>query len=1163
MSLFKVRDFWTFDLKQLAAQFKQDKRDDEGIGIEQDQTDEAKFVASLGKFHSIDHHEVIVCGHLNGFLCILQVPQSERQKFSLLEQTQESNKQENSPTTTTTTSSQHVREHSNNNLQDIKERQLLLAQLLPFPIVDIKCGFFTSALKQSVAVLSFDKVVVYQVKRNQIDLLSASDDDNNRSNLLSHTLEEHHRLELINKEIGANLVVLDRHADGRLSTRSSSSKHFSAGDSSSSKHHSEKWRHKHATEYSSGQQLHLPQRDSLLVQYTNQFLFTIVDHKKIVGHFSLYKSCFKWPTMSSLEGESEPYEGKHEQLSQFVGALPMAFYKHPNSADLSLALTLSDHTIHSIALSKLLTEVKQDVMRRVALNLLYDRSQEETQSSTEKIKQTVSMLAYHNKSSHSSEIIIDLNLDSIEEWKFELVCAPIEMLSIHRQVLNGKSEAIGGQLLVMSRYNLDLISSSGEHLWSQRFETPLISLCCYTIIKNKDSTNNSNSKISLCSTERERNSQKLLILACTDCLSSEKCNLLILEEDRIVWSALLNVIPLQIWRIKLANKMFSAICSLDAKSSQLNVSYLGTNLDTGCDGCEEDSDSSTQLAACLKQVEEAGEGFEFNNNALDEAQLEPTRAKLRVEVRLEASNYWPNVSVESRISIKPQKETFGLLQNIVATLEFDDLLQYKPSSHREETFKINEGAIELKIGNCWPDRREPLLISGQFSLKLSSRINKAPEQEENFPQLNEEQLKLMPKSLKVNLYLRFNESPSSCSFQEESFLLPLSMLAKLVHIDYSSGLNQSLEDVQANLNYYKRERYYLCDLFVRTQCDIMELIDEIIESDLICRGLNSESPDLLRNKRPQRRFSTLENINLLAQSLDCRLKYKSELHPSRDAEGGQLEHEDTSSPVVMISIALELLSGGQIMSKTSSTIDKEKQDNYTIAWLHLCDLDETDSRLPEELLQQHAREWKMLDLEGPAESFSGNKACRSILVSFESEYPVPVLLLQDHLINRLKARVVAEANMFHLAPLLRTTTLSAQMTRQNLAKLDNFIAIGLNLHERLRTFMEQYETDFKARYEHLRAQLPKIYYKFQISALTSLSISKRLSGFPDDMMKQFNNLSALTKQHQQELMKLLSELERFKKLDYQISKIPKACDVLLELQKGQLSKWPDFVQVVD
>lgn len=1218
MSLFKVRDFWTFELNQLEEQFisedeskvEQQQQHDATTRRQtrdQDVTGEAKFVVSLGRFHSIGHHDVFVCGNLNGFICLIQVPQNECQKYTLSkeqQQQQESDTNNNSNNTDNKSQissgssganvgleSTNSRKQSSHDVNNIKDRQLLLAQQLPFPIIDLKCGFFTSALKQSIAVLSFDKLIVYQVKHNQIDLLSIED---GQTNIFSHVLEEHHRVNVLSSEIGANLVVLDRHSEEKLSLKMSSKQPTSRSLSD----------HKNIENHSpSIQQLHLPLRDTIIVQYTNQFVFTVVDHKKIVGHFSIYKSCLdiKIGDMETANKESTKYAADHndddydydearevnknEELSKFVGFQPMTFHKSPKLSDLSIVLSLSDYTIHSIPLAKLVSEAKKNVMRRVAQNLLHDKSRKESGSGSTSVVNLVSSLCPRhgdslNRASDQVVVIINLDLNSIEQWQFQLVNEPIQMQNIQRQASNEINLENSSQILVMSRYNLDLISSSGQHVWSQRFEAPLICIYSYTITNKSTRERDGSTKEKADKlTSRDTACEKLLNFVCTDCLSSEKCNLLILEEDKIVWSALLNVIPTQIWRSRLASKIFSSIATLDVKNCQLNVSYLGTNLDLSGDSHEEELEKfSEQLVADLNNQFDDNNDMSFNSELgkFSDGELggEFEKRKLRVDVRLEASDQWPNVKVESKILIKPQSgNTFGLLQNMVAILEFDDLLEYSPISHQNEFAKLNESAIQLQLGNCWPDRREPLIIVGSFSLKSSSKFdpNKA-ESVDGFKQINHANSmmipgklnNILPKSLKVNMYLRFNETHSSCSFQEESFLLPLNMVAKLFHIDYSSGQNQSLEDVQENLTSYKRESYYLCDLFVRSRKDMIEVIEEVIESDLICRGLNSESPDLQLKGDYGRKFSTIESINLLAQSLDCRLKFKSDLHPPSNIDNlNESGQEYISSPVVMISIAFELFNNGQLMADSSFTDEPGK---CPIVWLHLTDLGETELVLPKELIQQHAKKWKTfktVPLEAALNNERSTPQGRPILASIESDFASPILFLQYHLIERLKGRTLQPSNSFHFMPMLKTNCNSIQANYFNLLSESNFIAISLKLHDYLKSFLEDYEKNFKVRFEKLRSELPETYYKFNLSSFTSLNLAKRLSDLPEPMRKQFNVLSALTKQHHQNLLIILTELEKFNRLDYYYSKIPKAYDLFIESSVDQLITWPDFMQLID
>lgn len=1160
MSLFKALTFWSFDLGHLAAGLNtgrdtasgqeqgSDTRDPSSVSPSLD-SNSATFIASPGRFHSVGPHDVLVCSSLSGLICIVQIPKSQQ-----LKQTNDGKD------LAAKSSSKKTKKSSIESVEEAESRQLLCAKDLKMPVVDLKCGYFTSALKQSIAVISFNKLLVYAVKRRQIDLLSSDTSGFANGglilneNLFSHDIKEHHRLDLYPNEIAFNIVVIDRqqhsgsHAGG--SKRSLSSRGQSdERDSASSK---------------SAQQVHLPQRDNIIVQYTNQYLITIIDHKKIAGHFRLTDD--NSPTLTKASSTSP--DDHLQQLSQFVGLMPIAYLGEARYP--SLVITLSDQRLYCVPLAKFVALAKQSVVRRVAKNLMLEGGDCGFGGSSNEIS--------------SATDLIDVDLDSAASWKLELVCAPLQIAPVHRQrhrseELSSSSLSSYSQLLIMSRYNLDLFSSTGAHIWSQRFETPLICMCNYVIEPTPSEGKTGSSS-----------NDRLMSLVCVDCLNNDRSDLLILEEDRTVWSAQLNNKPAQLWRTNL-QQMTATLTTLSINDNLLSTCYLGTNSEhsASSDATDEleNMDPSDQVEendlVKLEHIDEPlfveeqlASGSRRDEAASpDETRLQQKR-KLLVQVRLEASEQWPNVSVESVISMRPELGRVSTaLQNIKVVMEFDDLFKFDQTSAYPLSV-INEGALEVHLGSCWPDRREPVRLAGRFSIRAATSAEAA--------EALGDKINWMPKSLKVDLQFRFLESRSSVWIQRESFLLPLNMIARLTHIDYSTGQNQSLEDIQSNLGMYKRSRsgsydralqddqdeqvaerarppYFLCDFMIRTQCELIDLIDELIESDLICRGLNSESPDYRRElqRTDSRKLITLENISLLAQSLDCRLKYKSLARDKSLVEGTSVD--DVDRQTVMISIALKIPTLSELMGGLKEDEDAARFD---IVWLHLCDLAVAESRLPEEMTRQHMKEWKVYNV-GPGEP-SGqpeNEPGCPILVSIECEYPVPVLFLLRHLIERLKHRSNNPDELLSLQPMSEQIIDSIDISFESLHRVANFIAIDAHLHDRLRLAIDKYQDDLKQRFSVLRKNLDDEYRKFHLATMRSLSLSKRLFNLPPSMQQQFHNLSLLIKQYQLNLNSILSELESLQRLESLYGKMPSVSEILIENQSGQAQRCPSLTLFAD
>lgn len=1169
MSLFKVRDFWSIDLEQLQYHIDATSQD-QGQAVRADQvqaSNDGSYVIDLGQFSSIGGQDVFVCANINGFICIIQVPKAKQLKLNTrnvgLAPSEHQQTNENSDSLDRS-GSPHV---------DFSDRQLLASCQLSLPIVDLKCGYFNSVIKQSIAVLSFDKLIIFQVKKRQIDLLSSSFDFQQSTNfesqtinesLLSHEIEEHYRLDLLVDEFASNILVLNSHADSCLAHQNGDKINLIANDKDVTTGLSQ--RSKQIV-----QQLHLPQRDKIVIQYTNQFIFTLVDNKKITGHF--YMRSNRMDNENSIESQ------RIQQMYHFVGSMPMAYLYDIKSS--SLVVSFTNYRICCLSLDKLINQAKQNIMKRVAQDLLHDRTNQSSPSSQAPTTTTNGKpsLSYLNKEKINDQLVkVWIDLEPSVEWDFELVAAPIQMIGIQRYARDVMSPShqdyvAVSQLLVMSRYNLTLFSSSGQQLWSQRFETPLMHIYPYTVELAPTSRPNNDDKVEINTNEhRIQSTDRLISLVCTDSLSDDKSNLLVLEENRVAWSALLNSKPVQLMRTNL-NKMSGFLASLDIKQGQLTVSYLGTNIDTnqndtGSDTSETDDiylskmelyDEPTLSDEKFKSKSIDGENYDFN-------------CRLLVDTRLEAKNNWPDVCVDCCLSIRLDPDSTSVLHNIIATLEFDDLLRFE-SSERPVT-AISKGVVQVQLGNCWPDRREPILLKGTFNLLASrssgvgaiDKVEIGYQQEPFYPGL-------MPKTLEVKLYFRYNETLSGVMLQEESFLLPLNMISRLIHIDFSSGQDQDLSDVLGNLNPYKRvgavsnvsPPYYLCDLFLKVNGDILDVIDDIIEGDLVCRGLDSGCLDGQKHTEKDRKLMTLENISLLAQSLDCRLRYKNPTSLTRQYS------EEFISPVIT-SIALKVSHVSNALKDHLKVAGDSVEQNTildAIVWIHVCDLSATGSSIPEEMVKMHIHEWKKYSSVHPrsekliTKDHLGQDRAHSVLLSIECDQPLPVLLFQSHLIRRLRGRALNRKFDLELMAVV-ANNISVDFNHETLLNIGSFTAISSNLHDSLKATLDNYNSALKLEFKQFKDELAREYCKFNIATTTSLSLAKRLSSLPDTMSLQYKNLTTLTKQYQLNLMKILNELERLKKLDYEFSKIPRASNIKIEVTDGRsYMEWPDFQETID
>lgn len=1177
MSLFRVRNFWSFNLSQLHADHESRQTSPSGP-----YESRANFAMCPGNFLSIGPHDVFVCASLEGLLCIVQVPESKQKQIH----------KDNTNITVDTNNQEPKDDHQ------LEDHQLLAAKQLGFPIVDIKCGYFLSSLKQSIAVLTFDRIIFYHVKRkdrksdkkgneskkslwSEIKIKRPNGDNAHNStsnedellfddNLFSQRFEERLRIDLLERELASTLVILDDHH--HLASPSNESKSVS---SLLSQHN---YRHESSSsgrdqapksDNSSGYRSRTPQRNSIIVQYTNQFIFTIIDNKKVAGHFWLNrddasKQSDVNPTSSASIGESPL-----QKMTQHLGQTPIAVIQDSRQSYIIVGLT--DYTIYSIAWSELMAAAKMNTVKIVAQNLFsnMDSSQHSEQS---------------NKS-HSpiSAGIIKIDLDSMSVWCKELIYMPLEFIAVPRskpQIITNTTNhndnkpakySPGDQLMVMSRYNLDLLSNSGEHLWSHKFELPLVCLSSYII--------ESSSKV-----DKSKNDESLMTLVCTDCLSDERSNLLIFSEDRIVWSAMLDMKPIKIVRVDLS-RIPGCLISLDARESHLTASYLGTNVESDTinnsdNDCDEYRVSQLETLDMDILANDNDGSLQGQTSKSDDARL-PT---LSIDVQQEASDHWPNAYVDCTIIIRQASKSMSVLNNFSAILEFDDLINFEPTHQMAQSIwsKSPRNVTKIDLGSWWPDRREPIIITGRFALSSSSKrsmmVNENDDEmaSSNWKNSMLDISGLMPKSLEVNMCFRFNDARSGTVIQEQSFLLPLSLIATIAHIDYSDGQGRNLDDIQTNLTSYKRNPatnqmgnaelehptsalpYHFVNFVLgqTNSIELVELVDIIIEDDLICRAIDArQSPS--QQSRRLKHSEVLEKLTLLAQSLDCRLKFKR-LNPTEDTNFYDTDEDESHLAVVSLALKIPQVSYDIEIESCSVKTDEVK---HTTVWVHVFDLN-ISSKIPEQLVRQAMKEWKIYNVQTASNILSKKSTTSKILVSIECELPVPVLFIYAHLDMRFRSYEMSKSGKeLMLSQLFEKDHDSIEINYYSIFEINDFLAINYKLHESLKLVLSRYN-DLLDKFKVLKNDLNQSYCKFRICTMVLLASAKRLSDLPENLHRSFTLLSQLTKQYQLSLLKKLAELEQLKILEYKCSKIPHARDIMLETRSNDFCKLPDFQQIM-
>lgn len=1127
MSLFKTRDLWSFELEQL-------HHDVHASSQTQPTQRAGNHLATVGRFDEIEgDRDVIIVGNLDGALYLFRVPEEDEPYDA-----SKSDKSSELP----------------------KTRQLLAATSLEFPIVDLKCGYFTSALHQSIAVLLFNRIKIFQVKKRQMDLLSSPLLDITKEHvmlvdesLLSHEFDANHSIDLLSNEIALSILVLDCHSSGSLTKSQHSGPESPPGANVNPDGgligNKFLQRGKQIV-----QQLHLPQRDKILIRYANQHLITLIDNKKIIGHF-----CFKFesdPEVSAAQND-DMSQAKIEQMAKLrqsadhIGFLPMAFQIHLKTS--AIIIAFSNYKIYSVAVEKLNQRAKQDIVKRVALNLLTSGSK--TNTSTSSIDHDKSSLATTRSPETSKDLLaISINMSEIMEWDREFASQPIQMLAVRGpdqdsvMVDHRQGDMAFGQVLVMSRYQLDLISSTNQHLWSQKFETPLICFAAYTVMSHKSASRPLSQTDVETTTISVRPINDLIILLCTenDCLGENRSNLLVLKNDSAAWSALLSSKPMQVHRINLTNHK-GLIATLGALNNELTVSYLGTNIDSHSIVTDDITGSNKVDLQddCFGELEHLDEDDFFQTpDYLDEKDADECTSiedslsdtYLRIRSKLEAKNSWPDVRVLFECEIKPEYNSTKVLHDIIATLEFDDLLAIQFDNNLPYLVtKVNDGLVQLHLGNCWPDRRESISVRATFALRSSTKSSTGSKaMDEMTGTLGKIKTALdcniTPKSLEVKLLLEYSTTNSGVIVQEDSILLPLSMLTGLVHVDYSGGQGQDLGDILSNLgdsyqgtinpglhNDRKEQNYHFSDMVLRLDCAMIDLIDSLIENDLICRG---QSMEYLRTADESRVVTVLEKVNLLAQSLDCRLRYRSPLGFSRQSS------EECLAPK-MISVALRFINHyGSAVTRLSSSDKLDRNtafDSDDIVWIHICEmLADSDESLATDLIQMHQEHYDKRDLSDFTYSFDVNQAApkSTVLISIECKSPIPVVFFQQHLSARFQFQ-----------------------TRQDCPQLTR---TSSGIYESVRNLIDKNDLRLIRQYDKLKDELAGQFMKYQLATATYMSLAKKLPDLSDIMTRQSIDLVQLCKNYHKSMMHTIDELEQVQLMSYQLSKIPYSSSINLE-----------------
>lgn len=352
----------------------------------------------------------------------------------------------------------------------------------------------------------------------------------------------------------------------------------------------------------------------------------------------------------------------------------------------------------------------------------------------------------------------------------------------------------------------------------------------------------------------------------------------------------------------------------------------------------------------------------------------------------------------------------------------------------------------------------------------------------------------------------------------------------------------------------------------------MQLLDRIIEADLLCRGrqfdclgarptpTSKSGLDGNEDKTDNSISCTLESINLLAQSLDCRLRYRSSpSFANQPASMLRQTSEDSVAPVIF-SVGFSLPNSQRTIKLDDQNPKNEasdlQDDRMALVWLHVCDISATSSEVCQELIRIHSNDWCVR--QGQQSDEETEYACRrqsNVLLVFEGKDPVSILFLLEHFVQRLDLDFCL-TGLDYMHKLGRDRLLAKMAQRASnsqdaddscvLLTPSNSIVVNNKLADYVRALKQQVDK-LESEYRQYKSEVELEYCKFQLCTTASLSLAKRLSNLPEETSEQFTSVNKLVREYYSKLNRLLGEIDVLKsKLD-RYSRVPTIGELIIKL----------------
>lgn len=317
-------------------------------------------------------------------------------------------------------------------------------------------------------------------------------------------------------------------------------------------------------------------------------------------------------------------------------------------------------------------------------------------------------------------------------------------------------------------------------------------------------------------------------------------------------------------------------------------------------------------------------------------------------------------------------------------------------------------------------------------------------------------------------------------------------------------------------------------------------------------GKDSKADDLIAY--------TLESINLLAQSLDCRLKYRSSPSFANQSTMSILRQtsEDSAAPIIFsVGFSLPNSRARMRIEHDEPETNESQGDRMVLVWLHVCDITTSCSEVSKEFVRIHSENWFVRQTRGEQLEQQIKVRCKqqsNVLLVFEGNDPVSIMFLLEHFIERLELdfKLTRLDYMCQLSceRLLAETRHEAGEAQKDeygcpLQLPTNLIVVNNKLADYVRSLQQQVGR-LNSDYKRCKEEVELEYCKFQLCTTASLSLAKRLSNLPENTNRQFAGINQLVRDYCSKLNRLLGEIDQLKRELDCYSKIPKFRELIAQ-----------------